>query len=281
MTPRLPPAQVFPASISSRRHALVQRCRRLAAGRSPEDSALLIDGPHVLAAALAAGWPLEFAACTDSASGRSPELASLVARVDAERVPLVTVTAAVMDAMSPVSTPTGVVAVASPPSHQREDLVVPSPALVVAAVDVQDPGNVGAILRSADAFGATGVACLGASADPFGWKALRGSMGSALRVPVIREPDPVTAVRALRALGLAIVVAGARGGVDAEANDWTRPTLLVVGSEGHGVPAEVAAEADVTVGLVMRDGVESLNVAVATGVLLNEARRQRRPCGAR
>jgi TrmH family RNA methyltransferase len=275
VTQRLPPAPVWPASISSRRHALVQRCRRLAAGRTAEGSALLLDGPHVLAVALAAGWPLEFVACTDSATGQSPELAALVARVAAVRIPVIAVTTAVMDAMSPVSTPTGVVAVASPPSHRAADLVVPSPALVIATVDVQDPGNVGAILRSADAFGATGVACLGASADPFGWKALRGSMGSALRVPVIRDRDALASVRGLRALGLAIVVAGARGGIDAETNDWMGPTLLVVGSEGQGLPAEIAADGDRTVCLAMRNGVESLNVAVAVGVLLHEARRQR------
>ena len=122
-------------------------------------------------------------------------------------------------------------------------------------------------MRSADAFGATGVACLGASADPFGWKALRGSMGSALRLPVMRERDGLAAVRdAARRCGLAVVVAGARRAarrrtIRLDAPDAARRRQRGPWRAGGGrSPKRTGA-----VGMPMRDGVESLNVAVAAG----------------
>jgi TrmH family RNA methyltransferase len=194
---------------------------------------------------------------------------------------VVQVTGPVLEALSPVSTPSGIVAIGRVREARLEQLTHPAPGLVVATLDVQDPGNVGAVIRSADAFGATGVACLGTSADPLGWKALRGSMGSALRVPVRRELDALGTIHALRAFGLTAVVAGAHGGVDADALDWRRPTLLIMGSEGSGVPEHALAAADQVVCIPMRDGVESLNVAVAAGVILSRASAQRRSAGRR
>ena len=146
---------------------------------------------------------------------------------------------------------------------------------MVVALDVQDPGNVGAIVRAADAFGATGVLCLGASADPFGWKALRGSMGSALRLPVVRAKDARPALAVLRAHGLSLAVAGPREGIATDAWNARGPMALVIGNEGRGVPPDVVAAADTIVCIPMRQGVESLNVAVSAGVLLADARRQR------
>ena len=101
-------------------------------------------------------------------------------------MPVATASAAVMEALSPVQSASPVVALAERPigrTRARARIYGGTP-LVVVAVDVQDPGNVGAIVRVAEAGGATGVVCAGACADPFGWKALRGSMGSALRLPI-------------------------------------------------------------------------------------------------
>lgn len=257
----------------------MQRCRRLASGRTDLDSALLLDGPHLLAVALAAGWPVELVSFTADAVAASAEAAALVDQAAGAGIPLVPVTAAVMEAMSPVVSPTGILALGAAREHTLGDLARPAPALVIGIVDVQDPGNVGAILRSADAFGATGAACLGTSADPYGWKALRGSMGSALRLPVVRARDARACVRALRAMGLTVLVTGTRRDEATARPDWQRPLLLVVGSEGRGVPPEIVAEADGALVLPMRDGVDSLNVAVAAGILLHAAhtRREGRP----
>jgi TrmH family RNA methyltransferase len=148
--------------------------------------------------------------------------------------------------------------------------------MVVVAVDVQDPGNVGALVRSAEAGGATGVVATSGSADPFGWKALRGAMGSAFRLPIARVADAGEAIALVRRVaGLRIAATVATQGVVMGQADLTGALALVVGSEGAGLPDEVVAAADLKVTIPMTPRVESLNVAVATALLVYEARRQR------
>lgn len=263
------------AAVTSRRHDLVLRCRRLATGRTPADEGLLLDGPHLIAVALACDWPLEVIAFSVEAHADSAEVRELVRRAEQRGTRGHAVARHVMDALSPVRAPSGVVAIAAPVERPLLSVTVPAPALVVVVLDVQDPGNVGAIIRAADAFGATGVLCLGACADPFGWKALRGSMGSALRLPVVRAKDVRPTLTTLKSHGVRLVVAGPRAGIASD--DWNArgPVALVVGNEGHGVPPDILADADAVVSIPMRDGVESLNVAVSAGVLLAAAGRQR------
>jgi RNA methyltransferase, TrmH family len=150
-----------------------------------------------------------------------------------------------------------------------------APQLVVAGVDIQEPGNVGAIVRAAEACGATGVALCGASADPFGWKALRGSMGSALRLPVASGLSLDATLQALRERGVRIIATLPSGGHRPETLDFRQPTALLFGGEGPGLPTSVLAAADHRVSVPMRAPVESLNVAVAVALLTYEAARQR------
>jgi len=142
-------------------------------------------------------------------------------------------------------------------------------------VDVQEPGNVGAMVRAAEAFGATGVVCCGASADAFGWKALRGSMGSALRLPVVSGVSTADALAAMRGLGVRVVATVPAGGARPESLDLRRPTALLFGGEGPGLPDDAVTAADARVSIPMRAPVESLNVAVAVALMTCEAARQR------
>jgi TrmH family RNA methyltransferase len=262
------------AAVSSRRHPLVERCRRLARGLDAEH--LLLDGPHLLAVALDGAWPVEVVLAHATPGEAGGEVTSLVERARARGIEVVTVTASVLDAASPVRAPSPVVAIARRRDVPVAAVLVPPPALVVVACDVQDPGNVGAIVRAADACGATGVVAAGASADPFGWKALRGAMGSALRVPACRAPDTGGLVRTLREAGLTIVAASGRGGMGPSDVDWRCPVALLVGNEGAGLDTSLASLTHVAVSIPMRAGVDSLNVAVAAGILLFQAREQRR-----
>jgi TrmH family RNA methyltransferase len=261
--------------IASRRHELVLRCRRLAAGRTPSDNGLLLDGPHLVSVALSCDWPLEVIAFTTEARTASAEVRDLVRRAERRGTRACAVAPDVMHALSPVRAPSGVLAIGVPVERPLLSVALPFPALVVVVLDVQDPGNVGAIVRAADAFGATGILCLGTCADPFGWKALRGSMGSALRLPVVRARNARPALAALRSHGVRLAVAGPRDGLVPEEWDARGPVALLVGNEGRGVPDDVLADADAVVSIPMRDGVESLNVAVSAGVLLAAARRHR------
>ena len=177
--------------VSSRQHPLVARFRD--AARRPGDT-ILLDGPHLVAEALASGVVVEVAAFQRDALG-DPELLRLSGAPAIEDV--VTVSDQVIDALSPTRSPSGVVALAQRP---RIDPLAAGrrPPLVIVAVDVQDPGNMGAVVRSAEAGGATGVIATSGSADPFGWKALRGAMGSAFRLPSAASVDAREAMRSRR-----------------------------------------------------------------------------------
>lgn len=259
--------------ITSRQHPFVQRCRAISRGRG--DAEILLDGEHLVAEALSAGITIEAAAVGRRGLER-PATLQIRARLESAGTPVLDVTDAVLDAASPVQSPAGIVAVAKRPSWSLEQALAGPGQLAVALAGIQDPGNVGAIVRAAEASAATGVAAFGPTADPFGWKALRGAMGSAFRLPVAIEPDWDTVKGRARALGLRLVGLVPRGGVSLYDADLGQPSLVVAGAEGPGLPPDLAADLDLLVRIPMPAAVESLNVAVAVGVTLFEAGRQRR-----
>jgi RNA methyltransferase, TrmH family len=174
-----------------------------------------------------------------------------------------------------VRTPSGIVALAERPRGTFEALFQEAPSLVLIAVDVQDPGNVGAVVRACEAACATGVIFCGACADPFGWKALRGSMGSAFRLPVAERTDAIEAIGLVRARRLRTIAAVPGGGEPLFEVEAKGPVAFVLGGEGSGLHPDVVAAADARVSIPMRRPVESLNVAVAAALLVYEAFRQR------
>lgn len=265
----MPPAPSF-RRVASRQNPAVARARALA--RDGAEDTVLIEGATLAAEAASAGWHIDLVAVTESAVADA-ETARLVASWPSSTERLL-VTPAVMHAMSPVRTPSGLVAFARPSLPTPGTDPGAGTALVVCAVDVQDPGNLGAIVRVAEAAGATAVLAAGASADPFGWKALRGSMGSAFRLPLERRITLEAALDRARAARCRIV-ATVLDGTPLHAVDLSAPTYLFVGSEGQGLPAAVTGTADVRLAIPMERPVESLNVAVAAAVVLYEARRQR------
>ena len=148
--------------------------------------------------------------------------------------------------------------------------------LVVVLAGLQDPGNVGAIIRAAAAFGASGVIAIEGSANPFGWKALRGAMGGTFRIPVAARGLLPEVIAAAHDTGVRLVAAVPRGGTPLPALDLRVPTAIVLGGEGGGVSPETLSAVHHTVTIPMGAPVESLNVAVAAAVILYETMRQRR-----
>ncbi len=256
-------------AITSRHHDLVKTFRRAARG---DDTQVLVDGWHLLHEAATAGMGITDVAVSGPL-GAGP--AALMERLTRDGTRVVRVSATVMDAMSPVKTPTGVVALAQRPKERWDALLAPPPALVLVAAGVQDPGNAGATIRVAEAGGATGVVLAGAAADPWGWKAVRAAMGSTFRLPLARRARALEAVAALRAAGLRVVAAVPRGGLPLPAADLRGPVALVLGAEGLGLEPAMRDLADEYITIPMRPPVESLNVAVAAAVLVYEACRQR------
>ena len=147
--------------------------------------------------------------------------------------------------------------------------------MVLMLSQVQDPGNVGAIIRAAEACGATGVVAGEGTADPFGWKALRGAMGSTFRLPVASGQTLADAVASARAAGLRVFATAAREGTPLAACDLRGPSAILFGGEGAGLPQDLLDASDERLTIPMRPPVESLNVAIAAALVLYEAARQR------
>jgi TrmH family RNA methyltransferase len=258
--------------IASRQNPIVKRFRDLARAGSSAD-AMLLDGDHLLEEALAAEVPIEVAAFADRAG--TERLASLIARAVAAGARIVSVPDQILTAISPVKNPSGVVAIARSRSASVAALLdAPSP-LILLLHEVQDPGNAGAIVRVAEACGATGIVTSDGSADPFGWKALRGAMGSTFRLPIaVRQPLAGVVAQA-RAAGIRVFATVPRGGVPLAATDLRGPAAVLLGGEGSGLPESLIALADERLTIAMRPPVESLNVATAAALIVYEAARQR------
>jgi TrmH family RNA methyltransferase len=261
--------------VTSRQHPLVATCRALARRRDSRDERMLLDGPHLVQDAARAGLPIEAAAASRAALD-APDLRALVDRLAEEGTEVVEVSSAVLEAMSPVATPTGIVAIARRPARSLAAVLEKQPALLIVGIDVQDPGNVGAMARAAEAAGATGLVLCGASADPFGWKALRGSMGSLLRLPVVSSPRWEDAVSGIRKTGARLVATVPRAGVSLFEADVSGPVAFLLGGEGSGLPPEAVHASDLRLSIPMAGPVESLNVAVAAALLVYEAARSRK-----
>jgi TrmH family RNA methyltransferase len=261
-------------TISSRHNPFVQQCRDLARRRGAGIDEVLLDGFHLLSDALAAGVAVTAAAAPET-FWNSPAGAPLAEKLASSGALLYAANSAALEAASPVKAPTGIVAIARWRTAEVGQVLAPQPALVVCAVHVQDPGNVGAIIRAAEAAGATGAITTAGSADPLGWKALRGSMGSAFRLPVAAGAQVESVCAEARQRGVRVLATSPSGGGALQAADLAGPVLVLVGGEGAGLPESVHAAADLLVTIPMRPPVESLNVAVAAGVILYEAHRQR------
>jgi RNA methyltransferase, TrmH family len=262
-------------SISSRQNPLVRTFRALADHPDPTGERLLLDGAHLVREAHDAGAAFEVLVVAASRLGTHAEEEQIAQALEAVGVDVIAADERVFAALSPVKSPSGIAAIV------RRKVTAPSlicqhpRAFVVAVIDVQDPGNVGALLRASEAGGATGAFVCGASASPFSWKALRGSMGSALRLPIVAGMPTEAVMTYMDEAGLRMIATVPRGGESPDDIDWRGQTGLLVGGEGPGLSDDVLARCSARVTIPMASTVESLNVAVAGGILIYAARRQR------
>ncbi|NOT28249.1 MAG: RNA methyltransferase [Acidobacteria bacterium] len=262
-------------SITSRQNRFVRACRDLAARPDPDGARVLLDGVHLIRDAHAAGCEFEFVGITSSRLDAHTEERDLAEQLESAGAPVFDVTDSAFSALSPVRTPSGMVAIALRTPTDASSIAQHPGGLVLVVMDIQDPGNLGAVIRVAEAGGASGVLVAGASAHPFSWKALRGGMGSTLRLPVACVSDAESCLQELRRAGFRTVAAIPAGGREPDAIEWTGPVALVLGGEGAGLPDAVTLACNEHVTIPMATSVESLNVAVAAGIVVYAARRQR------
>ena len=264
-------------TVTNRGNALVARFRSATATNRRSRTHLLLDGRRLVADAMRAGVALETVMVASASRRRcDTALATLIADCTRDGIPVVAGSDRVMAAVSPLRSPSSAVALAThrPPSVEGV-LARAARGCLIAPIGVQDPGNVGAIVRAAEAAAAGGVIVAEAGADPFGWKALRGAMGSTFRVPVTDAGEGNDLPERARQSGCTVLATAPRGGRSMYDLDLTRPLLLLIGGEGTGVERPVVESADAVVSIPMAGGVESLNAAVAAALIAYEARRQR------
>src|SRR5207247_7587061 len=204
--------------------------------------------------------------------------------------PVLRTTDRLVEGLADTEHPQGVAALVEPrTAASLDDLLsagTKNAALLVILVGVQDPGNVGTILRTAAAFGATGAATCpsgqSGTASPFSPKALRASAGAALHLPILAGISLPILLAQLKVAGVRTLASSVHEPRDGEQPllapwevDWCQPVALLVGNEGAGLPEEIERGADARIRIPMTAGVESLNAAAAAAVVFYEAARQR------
>lgn len=186
----------------------------------------------------------------------------------------------IFDTISDTENPQGIILIADRPISANENLLqainsgVATLPVVVYLYRINNPSNLGAVARAADAAGAAALITSPGSADPFSSKSLRGSMGSLFRLPVWQDVTVEDAISWCNASGLTTSGTSLHGSRSYLDVDWKRPRMLMFGSEGHGIPADVSDSLDELIHIPMKQEVESLNLAVSAGIILFEARRQ-------
>ena len=259
-------------TIRSRTNPLFRRLRALKE-RGTERETCLIEGPKLVLDALAAGVALIEAGASARAETTLAGAAALAA-LEGAGVPVRRVAPDLLRSLSEAETSQGIVALARRPSFDESSLFREVP-LVLVAHAVQNPGNLGALLRTAEAAGATGAFLTVGSADPLSWKALRGSMGSAFRLPHVCGLPLEEALDRLAARGVLVMATAADGERTYDEADLRGPVAILVGTEGQGLPPAVLRRAAARLRIPLRPPVESLNVGVAAALVLFEAARQR------
>jgi len=262
--------------ISSRQNQIVQAYRELAQEPDSAGVRLLLDGAHLVREARDAALRFESVVVSASRLGQETEEGIIAESLEHAGVDVVAASDRVFEAISPVRTPSGIVAIVHHHSTTSDAILEQARLFALVVVGVQDPGNLGSLMRVAEAGGVTGVIVAGESANPFSWKAIRGSMGSVLRVPVARSVSTDTVMQDIRKTNTKAIAAVPRDGWDPDAVDWSGRIALLLGGEGPGLSARVVAESDERVSIPMDGPVESLNVATSAAIIIYAARRARR-----
>jgi RNA methyltransferase, TrmH family len=262
------------------KHKRIQRLRRLVMRRSTRDAerAFVVEGAKVLAEALDAGAPVESLYLAPGAS--SGAAGAVIDRAVDAGIRVFDLGPGVIERVSGTVTPQPLLAVATYLDVRLDALrpaAVAGKGPVVVCVDVRDPGNLGTVLRSAEAAGAAGVICCEGTVDVYNPKSVRASAGSLFHVQVVSGGDPVEVLSTLGDWGVKRMATRPSGGTPYFRADLTRPSAIVLGNEASGLPTEVEKLVDEVVTIPMAGRGDSLNVGMAAAVLCFEAARQRDP----
>lgn len=272
--------------ITSKDNKWLKMFRSALRGTGPaKDDPIGVEGPKLIEDAVRSGLGAEALLVSASAEGDLEQILRAATQTEhgIPRSRILRTTDKLFASVTGTEAPQGVAALFKQPVWGFEDVIRGLGAmrenqpLVLVMAGVQDPGNVGTIVRSAEAFGATAVIATRGTADPWSPKAIRASAGSALRLPLLRGMAIPVLLAQLKMARVKVVAASSKVG---DSDDWNvglrEPAAIFVGSEGAGLPQEVLQAADATISVPMNTAVESLNAGVAASVILYEAARQRK-----
>ncbi|MGH3188621.1 MAG: TrmH family RNA methyltransferase [Streptosporangiaceae bacterium] len=259
--------------ITSAANPLVKRIRLLADRRHRrQEGAFVVEGTQPVGRAFEAGWEVEVLIVapdllTDTA-------ATIVAAQRARGIRVARLSTELFGRISDREGPSGLAAIVRGTLSPPGDLPTGPGSVHVALHEIGNPGNLGTIIRTADAAGAAGVVLIGDTVDPFAPSAVKASMGSLFAVPVAHMADAGAFFCWARTAGVQVLATSGHADSEHWSTRYRPPLAILLGSEGAGLPADMLAQADERIRIPMTGTPESLNLAVAAGVMLYEVRRQ-------
>jgi RNA methyltransferase, TrmH family len=261
-----------PRFVTSAQNALVKDLRR-ALGQSvlTEDGYAAIEGMHIIEEAIRSGLRFKAVFFADSAQERTRKLIPQLS----SHTELIALPDSIFNGAVTTETPQGVAAFVKLKSQELENLAGTPDPLFLAAAGIQDPGNLGTMIRSAEAFGATAMICAERTVSPLNSKVIRASAGSLFRLPVLKL-DSAKFIEVARQAGARILATSSHKGTPLDEADLTGPVALFIGSEGAGVPKDLVSQVDDMIAIPHSPRVESLNAGIAASIIMYEAARQRR-----
>jgi TrmH family RNA methyltransferase len=260
--------------ITSHRNPLIKQIKRLRQKKyRQQEGAFFAEGLRLVLSAVEAGAPIEtIVYCSKYLTSDAGW--QMLTEQEAAGRPCLELAPELFESVSSRDNPVGIGAVIGTTSTALEELAFEKEDVLVALFDVAEPGNLGTIIRTADATGVAGLILLGNSVDPSHPKAVKASMGSLFSVPIIQLPDPGKLWPWAAESGLHTIATSARAKSSYWQAQYRFPALLIMGSERQGLPAQALAQADQAVTIPMTGSATSLNLALATGLVLFELRRR-------
>lgn len=270
MSPTNRPGQVL--SITSHANPRIKAIRALSLAKHRKESGqFLVEGLKLVTDALSEGWTIR-ALIHEAAAIEQPAIAKVAASARIAGADILSVSSDILGKITRRDNPQTVLGVIDQRLTDAADIAAAPRGVVLALDRVKDPGNLGTIIRTADTVGAGGVILVGPSVDPFSIEAVRATMGSLFHVPLTRMSEEQLIAFSRNWPG-SVIGTHLRGDVDYRSARYTRPVLLAMGNEQSGLSETLAGACNLLVRIPMTGRADSLNLAVATGVMLYELER--------
>ncbi|MDQ6603382.1 MAG: RNA methyltransferase [Chloroflexota bacterium] len=261
--------------IESAANPLIRRIRALEQRKGREEAgAFFVEGIQAVWQAVDGGAKIETLVVAPDLL-TSAAACAMVAGQRAMGAQVAEVSASLFERIAMRENPSGLAAIVRIISHDLASLIVTPESLFVALHEIGNPGNLGTILRTVDAVGGDGILLIGDGTDPYHPSAVRASVGTLFRIPVVRVSGIEEVFSWSSAHGVSVVTTSARATYEHWQAVYPSPLLMLFGNEGRGLPPDIVARGDLSVRIPMHGSASSLNLAVAAGVLLYEVLRQR------